>query len=207
MIICDEKEFIFIHIPKNSGTAMTRALQKTYKNTQLLKFCERKGINIGIDKMHLYYDVIDKFISKNKVENYLKFCIIRNPYNKLYSAWNFIKNRHGYENVNDFVKNKLNEEFIYGKEIIPRDSRVHYRPQFTFVYDTKNNKFADFIIRYENLNDDISKINKEYNLNIPLYDNGNTQKNYIKYFNKESIKKINSLYQKDFELFNYEMIE
>jgi hypothetical protein len=206
MIICDEKKFVFIHIPKNSGTAMTKELQKTYKDTQLLMFCERDGINIGIDKMHLYYDVIDKFIPKNILDKYFKFCIIRNPYNKLYSAWNFIKERHGYSDVNDFIKYKLNEEFIYGKELIPGDARVHYRPQFTFVYDNENNKFPDFIIRYENLNEDISKMNEKYDLNIPLYDDGNSEKSYISLLNKESIIKINSLYKKDFELFNYEMI-
>lgn len=54
MIICDKEKFIFIHIPKNSGTAMTESLQKTYEDTKLLMFCERDGINIGIDKMHLY---------------------------------------------------------------------------------------------------------------------------------------------------------
>jgi hypothetical protein len=206
MIICDKKKFVFIHIPKNSGTAMTKELQKTYKDTQLMMKTERNGINIGIDKMHLYYDVIDKFISKNILDNYCKFCIIRNPYNKLYSAWHFIKERHGYSDVNDFIKYKLNEEFIYGKELIPRDARVHYRPQFTFVYNNENNKFADFIIRYENLNEDISKMNEKYGLNIPLYDNGNSQKSYINLLNKDSIIKINSLYKKDFELFNYEMI-
>ena len=206
MIISDKNKFVFIHIPKNSGTAMTKELQKTYNDSQLLMYCERDGINIGIDKMHLYFDVIDKFISKNILDNYIKFCIVRNPYNKLYSAWNFIKERHGYNNVNDFIKYKLNEEFIYEKELIPGDARVHYRPQFTFVYDNENNKFADFIIRYENLNEDISKINKKYNFNIPLYDNGNTQKSYINLLNKESILKINTLYEKDFKLFNYDMI-
>ena len=206
MIVCDKNKFVFIHIPKNSGTAMTKELQKTYKNTKLLMQCERDGKNIGIDKMHLYYDVIYEFIPKNVLDNYLKFCIIRNPYNKIYSAWNFIKERHGYSNVNDFIKYKLNEEFIYGKQIIPGNARVHYRPQFTFVYDNKNNKFADFIIRYENLNEDISKMNENYGLNIKLYDNGNTKQSYINFLNKESILKINSLYKKDFELFNYEML-
>lgn len=206
MIVCDSKKFIFIHIPKNSGSAMTEELQKTYKDSKLLMNCQRDGMNIGIDKMHLYYDVIDKFISKNTLDDYFKFCIIRNPYNKLYSSWYFIKERHGYKDVNDFIKYKLDEEFIYGKELIPRDARVHYRPQFTFVYDNENNKFADFIIKYENLNEDISKMNETYGLNISLYDNGNTQKSYINLLNKESITKINSLYKKDFELFNYEMI-
>ena len=207
MIICDKKSFIFIHIPKNSGTAMTKAIQRIYKDTKLLISCERDGVNIGIDKMHLYHEVIDKFITKNILDKYIKFCIIRNPYDKLYSAWNFIKERHGYNDINDFIKYKLDDEFIYGKEIVPRDARVHYRPQFTFVYDKDNNQFADFIIRYENLNEDISEMNKKYNLNIPLYDNGNTKKKYMDYFNKDSLKKINKLYEKDFLLFNYKMLE
>ena len=198
MIICDEKQFIFIHIPKNSGTAMTRALRKTYRGIKLLMWRDK---NIGIDKMHLYYGVIDNFIPRNKLDKYMKFCIIRNPYDTLYSAWNYLKRTHEYNDVNNFVKYKLNKEFIYNKDC------VHYRPQYTFVYDEHDNKFADFIIRYENLNEDISKLNKKYRLNIPLYDNGNTQKNYIIFFNDESIEKINNLYKKDFELFNYEMIE
>ena len=206
MLICEKKKFIFIHIPKNSGTAMTNEIQKRYNQSQILRDVERNGINIGIDKMHLYYDVIYKFISKEILDNYIKFCIIRNPYNKLYSAWNFIKDRHGYSDINDFIKYKLDENFIYGKEIIPNDARVHYRPQFTFVYDNEYNIFVDFIIRYENLNEDIFKLNKKYNLDIPLYDNSNSKKSYINLFNKESIIKINTLYKKDFELFNYKMI-
>lgn len=34
MLICETNKFIFIHIPKNSGTAMTEAIQKINKNTK-----------------------------------------------------------------------------------------------------------------------------------------------------------------------------
>ena len=100
---------------------------------------------------------------------------------------------------------KLSEEFIFGLELIPGDARVHYRPQWTFIFDNKNNKKIDFIIRYENLNEDINKFNKKYNLKIPLYGNKNkySKLNYISKFNKESITKINKLYKNDFELLNY----
>ena len=71
---------------------MSKAIQKAYKKSQLLMYTEdEEGPNKDIDKMHLYYEVIDKFISANILDKYFKFCIIRNPYNKLYSAWNFIK--------------------------------------------------------------------------------------------------------------------
>ena len=51
---------------------MTKELQETYKNTKLLMWCERDGKNIGIDKMHLYYDVINELISKDILDNYFK---------------------------------------------------------------------------------------------------------------------------------------
>lgn len=209
MTIWVRDKLLFIHIPKNSGSAMTKAIQKTYRGIKMkhLEKVERSGPNIGIDKMHLYYEVIDKFIPKDVLDKYIKFCVIRNPYDKLYSAWNFIKERHGYSNVNDFVKHKLDEEFIYGKEIKPGDARVHYRPQYTFIYDEKNKQFVNYIIRYENLNEDLIKFNKKYNFNIRIYGKDYIfKKSYIKFFNKESIKKINELYKKDFLLLNYKMI-
>ena len=49
-------------------------------------------------------------------------------------------------------------------------------------------------------------MNESYGLNIKLYDNGNTKQSYINFLNKDSILKINSLYKKDFEFFNYEML-
>ena len=77
---------------------------------------------------------------------------------------------------------------MYGRQSNPRDERVHYRPQYTFLYDNKNNKYADFVIRYESLNEDISKMNEQFDLKIPLYDNGNTKTSYIKHLNKEVYK-------------------
>ena len=209
MTLCVENKFIFIHIPKNSGSAMTKAILKTYRGSKIRYYqkTERHGPNIGIDKMHLYYEVIDKFIPRKILNEYIKFCIIRNPYDRLYSAWNFIKERHGYSDVNDFVKYKLNKEFIYGKEIKQMDARVHYRPQYTFIYDEKNKQFIDYIIRYENLNEDLSKFNKKYNFDIRIYGKDyKFKKSYINFFNKESLKKINELYKKDFLLLNYKMI-
>jgi hypothetical protein len=49
------------------------------------------------------------------------------------------------------------------------DARVHYRPQYTFIYDNNNNKKVDFVIKYENLNKDIEDFNKKYKLDIPYY--------------------------------------
>lgn len=206
MIICDEKKFIFIHVPKTSGTAMSNTIIKKYPNSEQLSNVEKSGENKGIDKMHLYNEVISKYIDEYKLSNYIKFCIVRNPYDKLYSAWNYLKDRYQYKNVNEFVKHELCETFIYGKEMKELDARVHYRPQFTFIYNNNQDKYVDNILKYENLNKDISNLNKQYNLNILEYGKNQNEKSYIKHFNKESINKINNLYRKDFMLLQYDMI-
>ena len=70
---------------------MTKELQKTYKNTKLLMLCERDGKNIGIDKMHLYYDVIYEFISKDILDNYFKFCYYTLTLN-IFKPYIYLKN-------------------------------------------------------------------------------------------------------------------
>jgi hypothetical protein len=205
MIICDKEKFIFIHIPKNAGTSMSKNLLLKYPSGNILWGTERKGKNIGIDKGHLYNYVIGNYINSNILKGYRTFCIVRNPYNKVYSAWNYLRSRYKYGNVNEFIKNKLNESFIYGLEIIKDDARVHYRPQYTFVYDGSDEKYVNFIIKYEQMNEDIKELNSRFNLNIPEF-GVNTDRDYIKFLNNESIEKINKLYKKDFKLFNYKML-
>lgn len=205
MLINLKYGFIFIHIPKNSGSAMTEQLVSKYETDY--KILEGVDLENGLDVMHLYGDVFDKYINMELMQKMFKFCIVRNPYNKLYSAWHFIKERHGYDNINDFVKNKLSKEFIFGREYIPGDARVHYRPQYTFIKKSDETKpYVNYILRYESLNSDIRMMNIVTGLDIPLYANSNTQKSYIDYFDKESIKKINELYKDDFEMFGYDML-
>jgi len=158
--------------------------------------------------MHLYLDVIEQYIPRVFLDTMVKFCIVRNPYERMYSGWNFIKERHGCKDINEFVDKKISQEFIFELELIPLAARVHYRPQHTFVYDKDEVLQVDFIIRYETLNEDIAVLNKKHGLRIPLY--GNPEKyqklNYIHHFTRKSIDKINKLYEKDFRLFGYKML-
>lgn len=205
MLINDNPKFIFIHIPKNSGTAMSENLLKVYKQAKQLKWVDPSN---GLDKMHLYYNVQNKYIPKEIINTSFKFCIVRNPYTKLCSAYYYLKNRFKYQNINDFVKNHLDEDFIFGRELEKNDARVHFRPQYTFVYDKFLEKRVDFVIKYENLNEDIEYINEKFGLKIPCYgeENKYNDLDIIKNLDRDSIKIINNLYARDFEYFNYEKI-
>lgn len=181
---------------------MSEVLTKLYK----CELMSKVDTTTGIDKMHLHQDVVHQYIDIDYFNKAIKFCIIRNPYNKVYSAWWYLRKRYPSKNVNDFVKNILTEEFIYSRQFKRGDAHVHHRPQYTFVY-SEGVKNVDYIMRFENLNDDITNFNKQFNFNIPLYGTDKCKSDkYKHYFNRESIQKINRLYEKDFLYFNYTMI-
>lgn len=188
---------------------MSEVLQKLYKDSKLLM---RVDESTGIDRMHLHQDVIAQYISREKVGEYFKFCIIRNPYDRTYSAWNFVKNRYPYDDVNDFVKHHLSNEFIFGRELVPMDCRVHYRPQFTFIYDEDFNFNVNYIIRYEALNEDIQRLTSLYGPGssknifkegITPYGEKYQTPRYLDRLDQDSILKINQLYEKDFVCLKY----
>ena len=105
MIINDSEKFIFVHIPKNSGTEMGNSLLKEYKDSILLIGGDT---STNYDRMHLYVNIQYVFIPEIKLNDYFKFCITRNPYNKV---------RFPFENVNEFIINKLCVEFIFSSHL------------------------------------------------------------------------------------------
>jgi len=200
MIINDSQKFIFVHIPKNSGTEMGNSLLKEYNDSILLIGGDT---STNYDMMHLYVNIQSIYIPEIKLNDYFKFCITRNPYNKVISAYYNIKDRFPFENINEFIINKLCVEFIFSSHL--HEASVHFRPQHTFIFRDDGELDVQHILRYEFLNQDISEMNSKYNMKVPLY--GNPQKyqesKYKTLLSPESIKKINILYEKDFELLNY----
>ena len=57
----------------------------------------------------------------------------------------------------------------------------------------------------ETLKSDMAKLGyTDFNI---VVNSSKVNRNYMSYLNKDSIKLINTVYQKDFELFNYPMIQ
>lgn len=207
MLLNNEHKFIFVHIPKNSGTALSKHVHYKYPKSKLLMGVDH---DTGIDRMHLYCDVFDKYVKKyvnDDYKKYIRFCIIRNPYNKLYSAWRSFSYKYGYKNINDFIKYKLTKEHIYDDDNRNGNAKAHYRPQYTYICDSNNQITIDYILFYESLNRDIAEFNVLTGLDIPRYANTNVNKSYLANYNAESISKINVLYKRDFELFGYKMLD
>ncbi len=103
---------------------------------------------------HLGADKIRELIGPNLFYNYLKIAIIRNPYQKAIS-WYFWKKRR--EKLSE-IKEDF-EEFIASS---CRQKRIRSNPFLDYYQIHIDGKsIADFIIRYEHLNEDIKKLEEK----------------------------------------------
>lgn len=218
MIISDEKKFIFFHIPKCAGTSI-RSVLKAYDSTDSYYWGSRylEKLNRLVDMAHITYEIATKILKHETLEKYFKFCFVREPYDRLYSA--FLEHKaHNpdkhilEENFNLYMQKNLNEENIHNNI-----RYVHFTPMYYYTH-YKQNRAVDFIGTIENLKQDFQAISKRINLkNIKLEhknvkgDNKIHTENwtykYLDKFEAKTINLINKLYAKDFEYFNYKMLD
>lgn len=194
----DYYKCIFIHIPKTAGISISKTL-----------FGNLSGSHHGIT----YYN---QLFGKRTVEQYFKFAFVRNPWDRLYSAFTFLKKGGITENDARFSLENLSgvnsfEAFVL--EWLNPESMLcywHFVPQHRFLTSKKNRDLiqVDFIGRFEHLEEDFHRVCQQ--LKMPkknlLHINDNRRKNkdsYTCYYNEQMIQRVAELYRKDIELFEY----
>lgn len=128
-------------------------------------------------------------------DNYFKFCVERNPFDKALSYYWFLKTRFGWDY-------SLDEYFERGK------SCLNY-PRYTDYHNHKH-IIVDRVIRYEYLNKELDEVFSQ--LGIPfdgtlgVYAKGGYRKDERSYGEVLSLpqkKKVQEMYKKEIELFDY----
>tara|TARA_B100000035_G_scaffold87936_2_gene73918 strand:+ start:245 stop:901 length:657 start_codon:yes stop_codon:yes gene_type:complete len=203
---------LFIHIPKTGGSAIEDELQKkNIKSTLIQRGQSVAGIcNNMLDHpyknnslQHQFYSTIYTFRDKLNVnfENIRVFSVVRNPYDRIISdlIWLKLINRDASpEKVFDVIKNN----YLYRTDL---DN--HNQPQYKFITNDNGVIYPNIIIlRCETLNESNDKLNEYIGVSINIR-KSNVNKDYSKYLNQDSIHMINEFYKKDFELFNYKLLD
>jgi hypothetical protein len=192
MTINHEKKLIFIHIPKNAGTSIIKAMG-----------CEE---NYFIDKSIEEY----KEFYRDYWDTYIKFTVIRNPICRFISAYKFarmdesgwfsVTGEEGLEkhlhydlcnqmNINEYVEHIYKNPEKFNRWIIPQ----------TFIISNQNRKIEiNYYVRYENLLEDLKKIgiDKIEKLNKSSINDSSKIK-----LNKKSIEKLHKIYEIDYKNF------
>lgn len=185
------KELKFIHITKTGGCSIEE-IGKIHK--------------IKWGRFHKEYgDYHEIFINKtqNLKNKYDWFTIVRNPYTRILSQFHYDMMKLRFFNnykLNDYDVKLFNEHIRF--KIINRSlSGFHYTEQYKYI----DNELNIHILKFENLKEDFENLMKKYNLKIKLnkHSNKSIKMFCLSDFDNETIKLIQNVYKKDFEMFNY----
>mmetsp|Transcript_50353 Transcript_50353/g.75263 ORF Transcript_50353/g.75263 Transcript_50353/m.75263 type:complete len:306 (-) Transcript_50353:164-1081(-) len=144
----------------------------------------------------------------NPYEGKKTFTVVRDPYDRVVreyamfgAAFNVDNDPH---DMNEWIQDTLKQ--VEQAESYPG----HFLPQHYYVYGPDDEQVIDYVLRYENLNEEFFELMEKFNIMAAL-----PQKHQIEpsvTFTKDmlsdaTIKKINMLYNKDFTMLDYPMVE
>lgn len=211
---------IFIHVHKTGGTYISYMLHKYYgfKNYYIRRpdhdiFClnkakTKKYINYEnkIHGVYVYYKT-SPYINKKmnmtpeKWRTYYKFCFIRNPYDKIISAWNHI-NRFNipFKNYLNLIKTCNDVEYMH-----------MFLPQTRNIVNEKGIIDINFIGKFENLEEDFQNVLHNIGIkniihNVEKSMNKRSHDEYYLYYDQETLDKVNEILKEDFKYLSYKQV-
>ena len=198
-MISKSKKFIFIHVPKTGGNSIQNILLnysddyiivKEKTNEGLIERFEISGKIFGIHKHSTGAEYRRLWNSKvyGDYNDYYKFGVIRNPWERLISLY-FTKNadRAGW-NRGGFIS-------------LIKNKPLQWRPMSDFLSNAGLNK----IIKFENINDEFAEVCSGFNIaSVKLpHLNKTNRGHYTEYYDQELLDIVYKYYRDDINNFNY----
>lgn len=197
MVISDELDTYFIHVPKCAGTSVKAAL-RSCGFTLLTLDTQTDDVRSGFYKrgtaarMH-------RHIADDVWRRSFKFAVCRNPYDRLVSGWNFARAKAGVRVPFDYFVRHLTTYRGYWIDwhcVMPQ--RRHLEIDGALV--------VDHLIRFEHLDADFEVIRQRLGrpeLRLPHL-NGTTHGPYRRHFTRELQDRTFEHFAVDFETFGYD---
>ncbi len=188
----DQHRCIFIHITKTAGTSVAKSL---------------------FGELPYHYRAIDYRViyGRKLFDEYFKFAFVRNPWDRLYSAYSYLKgggwnekDAHwaethlaAYSDFNHFVLDWLDQDRL--------KLHIHLQPQIEFLTDAKGNALLDYLAYFETISSDFDLITQRLNLDTKLaHTNKSSRDSYVDVYSPAAIDKVKTIYRTDIETFGYE---
>eukprot|EP00928_Gymnodinium_smaydae_P078873 TRINITY_DN62931_c0_g1_i1.p1 TRINITY_DN62931_c0_g1~~TRINITY_DN62931_c0_g1_i1.p1 ORF type:complete len:540 (+),score=106.58 TRINITY_DN62931_c0_g1_i1:152-1771(+) len=226
---------VFVHIPKNGGTAIEEAgaHSKVWWPRKWLSFWH--GISMpdqsDCEKYHVPPEILYQYNEPDHVvfQEQDTFCVTRHPYSRILSEYKYMlevkwgpsmserygtglleKPRCSAEGLNNFAI-KAMQQVLKGKRYV---HDCHLVPQADFVFGKENRRWCKNILRSSNLTKEFNDLMMRYGhpdtqLKESLINNSTTLCGNlsIKSFSREALRLMDEVYVDDFEKLNYARAE
>lgn len=190
----DEHRCIFVHIPKCAGISVCQSLF---------------GNLAGAHQSLRQYQII---FSPSEFAEYFKFTFVRNPWDRLVSAFFFLKNGGLTANDKSWSARNLSPypdfETFVRKGIRKKNilSFPHFRPQWSFICLQKERPAMDFIGYFENLEADFAFVRDKLKINSTLQErnrNSDRLREFGDYYTAETRQVVAEVYAADVRVLGY----
>lgn len=223
MLISHDKKFIYLKTIKTAGTSVeiffqehclpkahpchlspTHLMNETISNNGIVG---HRGNSIP-DKVKYYNHMpaheIKMLVGDDIWENYFKFCVIRNPFDKVVSWWWFQlsenqRNEYAFKDFNDIKANF--KDWLLSTETFPHDDHI---------YKINNVICVDSFINYENLIHDTELVSQKLNIifditKLKRYKSGYRKKDthFSEYYDNETATVVKNKFSWEISTFGY----
>ena len=195
---------LFVHIPKAAGSTIKHYFNCFGKSTYANKtrHYRLEDIKLKIYDKHVSYQCI-------AFEDYFKFAIFRNPWDKMLSTYNYFIEyavKAGNEYWIEIKKKKYNfkDWVLHLHEEVGIENTIKKYNYFNYI-KLDGRVGVDYIINFYNLNEDfelIKKINKTTE-NLETKIRSREHEFFKTYYDDKTIELVEKIHAKDIEMFKF----
>ncbi|MCT8341127.1 sulfotransferase family protein [Flavobacteriaceae bacterium TK19130] len=185
-----EKEYVFIHINKNGGSSIEKALG-------------------DIDQVHMDALTLKNFMGSETYNKKFSFAFVRNPYDRIVSQYHYRlgNNQTGIEDQSISFKDWLRITYVEkNPEFV--NYPLMFQTQWDWVSDKHEEQLVDFIGRFETMQQDFDTICDRIGIprkTLPHKRKSERKQEFDSYFDRESLDIVNRVFAVDFERFGYQV--
>lgn len=200
-MLFEKNKAIFVHIPKTGGSSLEYAICSNLLKTDInveekaYESFSIRGGKMGIQKLtpkghtHSYISEYSQFVD---LGDYLKFCVLRNPFDQVRSLYNQMKKPMSIPSL---------EHFIMADD--QRSMRIldHYIDQHKYTH-INDQLFIDKVFTFDRYAEAQYFVENYFNIQIDRNKKLWPTKYTSEIFTPEMTEKFKSVYYKSIELYN-----
>jgi hypothetical protein len=189
---------IFFHIGKTAGTNVEQTLLPGKRDYRVFYEDIVFGLDNGVMTQHLDCDGMKEYVKKDVYDSYFKFTIVRNPWERLYSAYNYLKPQHEqlFGNFNNYIEHAC-QVISNGRA----NHTSHFNPQSYYTKD------ATFVGRFENLQEDFNEICRLIGFPLTVLPGRDAHalkdRKYQRHYDDKTRELVSKTYSQEINEFNY----
>ncbi len=213
MIISHGRQYIFPHIPKTGGTALTLALEARVMKDDILigdtpKAVKRRGRLKDVQSSgrlwkHSRLTDIYGLVTQVEIEQFFIFTLVRNPWDMMVSYYHWLREQ-SFEHIAVEMAKRL--EFTAFLNDPHTQAVMRASPYGQYVKDRDGVERCDLFIRLEHLAQDLAPLETHlgFSLNeVPVTNESQRNADYRSYYSDKDADSVAAICAEDITRFGY----